>query len=314
VTPRIVSLLPSATEIIAALGFRGSLVGRSHECDFPAGVEDLPVLTEPKLDPRGSTREIHRQMEALLSEDISVYRVDGERLRLLAPTHIVTQVQCDVCAVSLADVEEALSGFSADGAPKVVALNAGNLAGVLSDIQHVAAALEAEPAGAALVQRLSTRMESVAAASARLPRRPRVAAIEWLAPAMAAGNWIPELISMAGGEDVLGEAGRHSAWLAPEALSQANPDVVVVFPCGFSLSRLEAEAELLLEIPGLAGLSAVRQGAVYLAEGNQFFNRPGPRLAESLEILAEILHPHAFAFGHEGRAWKRWSPVSSGRS
>ncbi|MDQ2980661.1 MAG: ABC transporter substrate-binding protein [Acidobacteriota bacterium] len=310
-TPRIVSLLPSATEIISALGFRDSLVGRSHECDFPAGVEDLPVLTEPKLDPHGSTREIHRQMEALLSEDISVYRVDAERLRLLAPTHVVTQVQCDVCAVSLADVEEALSGC---GAPKVVALAAGNLAGVLSDVQRVASALEAAPAGTALVQRLSARMESVAASSARLPRRPRVATIEWLAPAMAAGNWIPELIWMAGGEDVLGEAGRHSAWLAPEALPRADPDVVVVFPCGFSLARLEAEAELLLEIPGFAGLSAVRRGAVYLAEGNQFFNRPGPRLAESLEILAEILHPDAFAFGHEGRAWKRWSPVSSGRS
>ncbi|MDQ2969733.1 MAG: ABC transporter substrate-binding protein, partial [Acidobacteriota bacterium] len=187
-------------------------------------------------------------------------------------------------------------------------------AGALADIERVAEALEAPERGSSLTRRLSGRMSAIAEESARAPRRRRVATIEWLFPPMAAGNWIPELIWMAGGEDVLGEAGRHSAWLAPEALPRADPDVVVVFPCGFSLARLEAEAELLLEIPGFAGLSAVRRGAVYLAEGNQFFNRPGPRLAESLEILAEILHPDAFAFGHEGRAWKRWSPVSSGRS
>ncbi len=135
--------------------------------------------------------------------------------------------------------------------------------------------------------------------------RPRVATIEWLSPLMAAGNWMPELVEMAGGVDLFGEAGRHSAWLEWEALASADPDVLLVFPCGFSLERVEKEVGLLTERPGWDRLSAVRAGRVYLCEANQYFNRPGPRLAETLEILAEILHPGTFAFGHEGSAWKR---------
>lgn len=301
---RVVSLLPSATEIVAALGLRRTLVGRSHECDFPRGVEALPVCTASKIDASGSSEEVHRRVDALLSEALSVYRVCTERLKSLAPTHVVTQVQCEVCAVSLTDVERALAEWTGER-PKLVALGGATLAQVFEDILRVAAALEVPGPGASLVAGLSARMDAVAARARRLPTRPRVATIEWLSPPMAAGNWIPELVEMAGGANVFGERGHHSPWLAPEALVESDPDVIVVFPCGFPLDRTRAEAGLLSRLRGWESLSAVKRGAVFLAEGNQFFNRPGPRLAESLEILAEILHPESFSFGHEGRGWER---------
>ncbi|MDQ2869115.1 MAG: ABC transporter substrate-binding protein [Acidobacteriota bacterium] len=301
--PRIVSLLPSATEIISALGFADALVGRSHECDFPPEVEDLPVLTAPLIDASGSSREIHSRVEARLSQGISVYRVDTEALQSLSPTHVVTQVHCEVCAVSLSDVRGALGP---DPDLRLVALGASTVTEVLADIERVAASLDSPRRGTSLTRALSARMSAIATEAALAARCPRVATIEWLAPPMAAGNWIPELVEMAGGENLFGQAGRHSPWLAPDALARANPDVLVVFPCGFSLERTEAEANLLREIPGFEDLAAVANGSVYLCDGNQFFNRPGPRLVETLEILAEILHPERFSFGWEGIGWKRW--------
>lgn len=306
--PRIVSLLPSATEIVAALGFADALVGRSHECDYPDEVEDLPVCTEPKVDPRGSSEEIHRSVSALLAQTLSVYRVDAGRLRALEPTHLVTQVQCEVCAVSLEEVEEALAAWTdASARPRLTALNPASLADVFDDIGRVAAALGVPERGARLVARLRERMDRIAAAASGLPR-PRVATIEWLSPLMTAGNWMPELVEMAGGENLFGAAGAHSPWLSWDALRSEDPDVLVVFPCGFPLERVESEIGLLTSLPGWNGLAAVAAGRVFLAEANQYFNRPGPRLAETLEILAEILHPDAFGFGHEGRAWRRLRP------
>lgn len=303
---RVVSLLPSATEIVAALGFADALVGRSHECDFPDEVAELPVCTEPKVDPAGSSEEIHRSVEALLAQALSVYRVDAERLRALAPSHVVTQVQCDVCAVSLAEVEAALSGWHADGIrPQLTPLNPASLADVFADIERVAAALGAPERGARLTARMRARMETIRAAASMRAERPRVVTIEWMSPLMTAGNWMPELVAMAGGDDVFGHAGRHSSWLAWEDLREADPDVILVFPCGFALERVVREAGVLANRPGWEALTAVRSGNVLLCEGNQFFNRPGPRLCETLEILGEILHPGAFAFGHEGTGWVR---------
>lgn len=314
--PRIVSLLPSASEIVAALGFADALVGRSHECDFPPEVEELPVCTAPWIDPSGSSREIHARVEERLAQAVSVYRVDAELLHELAPTHVVTQVHCEVCAVSLGDVRAALA--SGSSTPELVVLGASTIGEALADIERVASALGRPRRGAALTARLSARMHEIADASAPLPR-PRLATVEWLAPPMSAGNWIPELVAMAGGDDVFGEAGRHSSWLAPDAIARADPDVVAVFPCGFSLERALGEAGLLLEMPGFESITAVRTGAVCFADGNQYFNRPGPRLVETLEILAEMLHPESFDFGHEGVAWRRRDlrtdrAVRSGRS
>lgn len=302
---RIVSLLPSATEIVAALGLEDALVGRSHECDFPAGVAALPACTEPLVDPRAPSEEIHRSVEALLSRALSVYRVDADRPRILRPTHVVTQVQCDVCAVSLEQVERALAGWTGDPAPGVVPLTAATLEEIHDDVRRVAKALGVAERGERLVAAMRRRLADIADATRDVARRPRVATIEWLSPLMSAGNWMPELVEIAGGDNVFGERGRHSPWLERSDIAEADPDVIAVFPCGFSLSRTVTESPLLETLSGWRQLRAVREGRVYLCEGNQFFNRPGPRVVETAEILAEILHPARFSFGHEGTDWRR---------
>jgi len=312
VTPRIVSLLPSATEVACALGFANALVGRSHECDFPGDVETLPVCTAPKLDPQGPSEGIHRRVEALLAESLSVYRVDGGLLRDLSPTHVLTQAHCEVCAVSLGDVEASLENWTGRR-PNVVALSGASLDEVFEDFERVANALGVPGRGRALARRLRDRMDAIAERARALPERPRVATIEWLSPPMAAGNWMPELVEMAGAVNLLGENGRHSPWITWEEVEGADPDVLLVFPCGFALSRVRREiAATLAAHPILRRLRPVREGRVVLCDGQQYFNRPGPRLVETLEIMAEALHPNVFRFGHEGRGWERLPPLPPG--
>ena len=299
---KIVSLLPSATEIVCALGFREALVGRSHECDFPAGVETLPVCTAPRMDPAGSSLEIDRQVRTLLREALSIYDLDLGRLEALQPQVIVTQTQCDVCAVSLEQVEQAAAQCLRDDT-RLVALEPVSLDAVWDDMRKVAAALNAPERGETLVTGLQARMEAVAARAAGLSRRPTLAAIEWIEPLMMGGNWMPRLAAMAGGEAVLAQADRPSPAIEWEALREADPDAIIVIPCGFDLARTRAEAETLRALPGWSGLKAVRNGRVALADGHHYFNRPGPRLVESLEILAEVMHPAHFSFGHQGVGW-----------
>ncbi|MBW3661085.1 MAG: cobalamin-binding protein [Gemmatimonadetes bacterium] len=293
----------SATEIVAALGFRDALVGRSHECDWPPGVEALLAVTEPKIPTDGTSYEIDRRIKAIVAEALSVYRVDAGALRDLRPDVIVTQTQCEVCAVSLTDVEEALADWT-DDAPTVVALAPDSLADVWADVRKVAAALDAAERGDALVESLRNRMRRVEERAATLDPRPTVVCVEWIDPLMAAGNWMPELVEKAGGHDVFGVAGEHSPWLEWEAVVEADPDVVFVSPCGFDLERTRSEMSGLSSRPEWADLRAVRRGRVALADGVAFFNRPGPRLVESLEILAEILHPEAFDYGWRGGGWE----------
>lgn len=300
---RVVSLLPSATEIVAALGMADAVVGRSHECDYPEGVEALPACTEPLVDPRAPSEEIHRSVSELLSRALSVYRVDAERLRALRPTHVVTQVQCEVCAVSLERVEEALADWVGHR-PRLVPLSAATLEEVYADVRRVAAALDAAAEGERLVSGMRARLDAIAGAT-RMLARPTVATIEWLSPLMTAGNWIPDLVEIAGGRNLFGAAGGHSPRLEWSDVVAANPDVLVVFPCGFSLERTVRESGLLAALPGWRDLRAVREERVYLCEANQFFNRPGPRLVETAEILAEILQPDRFAFRYEGSGWSR---------
>lgn len=299
---RIVSLLPSATELVAAVGFADQLVGRSHECDWPPGVERLPAVCAPKLAIEGSSREIDRDVKRLVAEGLSVYRVDAERLRALAPDLIVTQTQCEVCAVSEADVLAATRDW-AGGGVRIVALAPSRLDDVWRDIERVAAALGVPERGMAVASALRGRAERLAARTRPLAAQPSVACIEWLEPLMAAGNWVPELVEIAGGRNLFGNVGAHSPWLEWEAVRAADPDVVVAMPCGFDLARTRAEMPALERLPGWSDLRAVRSGRVRVVDGHQFFNRPGPRLVESAEILAELLHPGAFAFGHEGKSW-----------
>ncbi len=300
---RIVSLLPSSTEIVDALGAANQLVGRSHECDFPPQVKELPICTEPKFPLTGDSAEINRQVQHVLQNALSVYRIHGDVLEAVQPDVIITQSQCEVCAVSLADVEEAASQLISSQ-PQVVALEPNSLDDVWADIERVAAALGDGWRGTALVEQLRGRMENIAQEASRLDERPTVACIEWIEPLMAAGNWMPTLVEMAGGENLFGQAGQHSPWLEWEALVEANPEVIVVLPCGYDMETTEREMASLIGRDGWSNLRAVQAGKVFVTDGNQYFNRPGPRLAESLEILAEILHPAHFDFAHEETGWR----------
>ena len=302
---RIVSLLASATELVAALGARDRLVGRSHECDYPPDVARLPALTAPKLDISRPSGDIDRQVKDLLARALSVYQVDAAALRALRPDLIVTQTQCEVCAVTPADLEAALAAWIAPQ-PTIVSLAPNALADIYADIERLAAALGTPERGAALIGTMRARMQSIATRTAALAHRPLVAAIEWIAPLMAAGNWMPELVAMAGGENLFGVAGRHSPWMDFAALAAADPEIILVLPCGFDIARSRAEMPALAAQPGWSALRAVGEGRVFLLDGSQYFNRPGPRLVESLEILAEILHPARFRFGHEESGWVRF--------
>ena len=216
---RVVSLLPSSTEIICALGCRERLAGRSHECDFPAGVGGLPACTAPKFDPDGTSYQIDQRVKAILQEAVSVYRVDAGLLDRLEPDWLVTQSQCEVCAVSLEEVEKAACQL-VRSRPAILSLEPNLLADVWRDIERVAAALEVEDRGRALLAGLRERLEGIAARTRRIGDRPRVACIEWFEPLMAAGNWIPELVEIAGGRNLFSSAGSHSPWLTWEALVQ----------------------------------------------------------------------------------------------
>jgi iron complex transport system substrate-binding protein len=304
--PRIASLLPSATEIVCALGFESSLVGRSHECDYPASVKALPILTEPKFDPAGSSLEVDQRVRAILRDALAVYRVDPEKLRAVAPDVIVTQSQCDVCAVSMREVEEAIAQWTG-GRPRLVSLAPYALADVLADMERVASALGAPARGTELTGHLRQRMAAVEEKARSASTRPTLAIIEWIEPLMASGNWMPELIAMAGATNLFGRAGQHSPRIKLDKLTEADPDVVVAAPCGFDMERTAAELQSLRKQPGWHHLKAVREERVFIADGNQYFNRPGPRIAESLQILAEIAHPEIFHFGHEGSGFRRFT-------
>jgi len=301
---RVVSLLPSSTEIACALGLREALVGRSHECDFPPGVEALPVCTEPRLDPHAPGPALDAAVKRFVRDGLSIYRVDPERLRALAPDVILTQDQCQVCAASLRDVEAAVCEWLG-ASPRVVSLSPHLLADVWGDLARVADALGVPERGAALRDALSARVAEIGERSAALPTRPRVACLEWIEPPMGAGHWMPELVALAGGTHLFGRAGEPSPWLRWQDVRAADPDLLLVAACGFDRARARRELGPLLAQPGFAALAAARAGRVYVLDGNAYFNRPGPRLLESLEILAEILHPEAFRFGHEGRGWER---------
>ena len=229
--PRVVSLLPSATEIVCTLGAGESLVGRSHECDFPNGLESLPVLTRPGLDINASSRRIDEEVKGLVETGLSVFDVDAERLRALAPDVILTQTQCEVCAVTPDDLQAALAEWTGS-TPEIVSLEPCSLDEVWASVETVADAIGLSRQGAEKADALREHCEQLST-TIRTPV-PTVATVEWIAPLMAAGNWVPELIERAGAKSLFGEAGAHSSWLEPETLLSSDPDWVVVMPCGFT--------------------------------------------------------------------------------
>ncbi len=303
---RIISLIASSTEIVCALGLQEKLVGRSHECDFPPGVKNLPVCSRPLIDVQTSSREIDQQVKTLVKSGSSVYQLDVDQLEALNPDVIITQDQCEVCAVSLNDVKKAACQLG-ERPPRIITLRTNSLDDLWQDIRKVAAALDVLDRGEDLIHRSLERLERITGKVKIISVRPAVLCLEWLDPLMAAGNWIPELIELLQGKNVLGSAGQLAPLMSWEDLRIKDPQFLITMPCGWDIPKTRQEIIPLTQMPGWEDLQAVQRDQVYLTDGNQYFNRPGPRLVESLEILAEILHPEIFNFGHQGKGWCRLS-------
>jgi iron complex transport system substrate-binding protein len=300
---RIASLLASGTELVCALGLGESLVGRSHECEEPAWVRTLPQLSRPTFPIDGPSGEIDGHVRARLRAGQPLYEVDDAALTALAPDVVLTQTHCEVCAVSPGDLSCGVLPHLERR--RVVALDGGTLETVLEGFEHVAGVLGVSEAGRALARGLRARAEAVADRVRGRPA-PTVACIEWIDPVFAMGNWGPELVTLAGGRSVLGQAAARSTTTTWDADLAADADVLVVAPCGFSLARTLAEMPALAARPGFRELRAARAGRVFAADGNAWFNRAGPSLFETPEILAEMLHPDLFEPRHRGGAWMSW--------
>ena len=289
---RICTLLPSATEMAFALGLGDSVVAVSHECDFPAAAREKPVVVRGRIDPDNSTsREIDDTVQQTLSRGESLYGLDLELLRRINPELIITQGLCAVCAVGYDDVMAAAGTLRPPA--RVLSLSPSSLDEVLSDITRMGAATGTPERAQALVDTLRERVERVAARVPEGRARPRVACLEWLDPLYAAGHWVPEMVELAGGRDVLAARHEPSARVSMETLVEAGPEVMVLMPCGFDEPRTLKEWEPLRGRPAWQAVPAVANGRVFAVDGSRFFNRPGPRLVDGLEILAECIEAAA---------------------
>jgi iron complex transport system substrate-binding protein len=287
---RIVTLLPSATEIVAALGALDSIVGVTHECDYPAQVESRPRVTSSLVNGADAPGAVDAGVRALVAEGTSLYALDEPGIRSLQPDFIFTQALCDVCAVMETDVRALATRLAPE--PKVVSLSATTLDGVFDDIATVAQTLSLTNEGAIFLAGLRARLLSVheTLKAARAPR-PRVAMIEWTDPVFAGGHWVPEMIRRAGGTDVLATTGEHSKVVTFEAVAGAAPEIVLVAPCGYGVERATEEARKLVASP-VWNLPA--SAAVWALDGNSLTSRPGPRLVDGIEVMARIFNPSLF--------------------
>ena len=297
---RVVSLLAGATEMVCALGAGEMLVGRSHECDNPSWVGRLPACSHPAFDISVSSVEIDAEVRRRLHAGEPLYYIDSQLIRELQPDLIITQSHCDVCAVTPADLERSGSTI----APRQLSLAASTLEGIFQSIQDVASALELREQGEAVVDRERQRIETVRQRTAKL-RRPTVVMLEWTDPIFAMGNWGPELVEIANGEPLLGHTGEFSFSTPIEKLRDADPQFLIVAPCGFNLERAEREQTVLERLSWWRDLQAVHKGNVVFADGNLFFNRSGMTISQSAEIIGEILHGIHTGAPTEGVHWRR---------
>jgi iron complex transport system substrate-binding protein len=293
---KICSLLPGATEVVAALGLAEALVGISHECDYPPEVRNRPVMLRPTLDPeQASSSDLDRQVKTALADGRPLYQLDEELFARAQPDLVITQVLCQVCAVTPRDLRLAMDRLPR--MPKVLSLNATRLEQVLAEVQRIGSTVGKEALALALSTRLRARLESIRGRTADAMPRPKVACLEWLDPLFVAGHWVPEMVTLAGGDDALGRAGAPSQRITWEQLMAAAPDVVILIPCGFSIDRTLRELERITEHPAWPDLPAVRTGRVYAFDAASYFSRPGPRLVDGVAQLAAALHPQLFGHG-----------------
>ncbi len=302
-TPRIVSLLPSATEIVCALGLEAALVGITHECDYPTSIAHLPQLTASRISHETMTSlEIDHAVRSQLDGHGSIYDLDEERLRALRPDLILTQELCDVCAVSYKQVAQAARMFEVD--VPVVSLEPNTITDIFSNIRTVGELTNREAEAEQIVAGLTRRIDAVAAALADVEMRPRTLMLEWLEPPFAPGHWVPEQVALAGGDHAFGQAGEPSTTTSGEAITAYAPECIVLIPCGYY------KEDILRQLPqsslpaGWAELPAVERGNVWALDATSYFSRPGPRVVRGIEILARILHPEIFGAPTEDEAVK----------
>ena len=297
---KIISLISSATEIVCRLGCSESLVGISHECDYPENVCDLPVCSKPKLDIDGTSLEVDNQVKSLLQEALSIYDLNERLISELKPDIIITQSQCNVCAVSLNDVQNALKknlGIN----PTIISLEPKNLSDIFRDIKYVASKLNKDYVAAKIIN--SFEKEIVKLKSSKVKKN-TVACVEWIEPLMFAGNWVPEIVEIVGGKDLFGLKGEHSTWSKYEELFDKNPDKIIFMPCGYGIEKTKFEIKKICKMKEWYRLKAVKSDNVYIADGSQYFNRPGPRLLDSIKIMDEILNDKIPA-NYIGRGWQK---------
>jgi iron complex transport system substrate-binding protein len=311
---RIISLLASATEMIAALGSLDQMVCRSHECDYPPEVQSLPVVSTVQIDINTSSAQIDAQVKQLAQEKrepedpalkaLSIYALDIDKLQELRPDVIFTQTQCEVCAVSERDVIQAIAQLTGLQ-PLVVSLSPYRLQDVWEDVLRVGQALGKRDQAQTLVEKYQQRLTDLADKTSAFGAKPKVAVLEWLDPLMGAGNWTPELVAYAGGENIFGDIGHHTPWLTWEELQAANPDVIVLSPWGYTLERAMQDVPFLQSHPVWTNLQAVRNCRVYAIDGNQYLNRSGPRLVESAELLARVIWGERLPIIVDHNGWQR---------
>ena len=290
---RIVSLLPAATEIAAALGMMEEVVGVSHECDFPSEAIELPRITHcPVHDGDLASRDVDQWVRRALHENGSIYTIDESLLRKLRPDVILTQKLCDVCAVGYGTVAKLAQTLP--GPPRVVNLEPTSLVDIFDDIRRVADSCDVRQRAETLIVNLSERVENVRKRSARIAHRPGCFLMEWVDPPFCSGHWGPEVVEIAGGHDPLGRKHQPSAQIDWQQVVNANPDIVVLALCGYDIDRARRDYELLRRFPGFDSVPAAHTNEIYIVNASAYFARPGPRIVDSLEILAGILHPREF--------------------
>ena len=298
---RIVSLLPSCTEIICKLGFRKHLVGISHECDYPNSISDLPVLTKARLSTERTSIEINQSVTDLLQRGLSVYHVDASLLKSLSPDIIVTQAQCEACAVSLDQVQDIVSNWTLNQT-EIISLEPNTLNEVWLGFDVIAKTMGAPESSSILKSEINENFKLLKN-KLKGTDQPTVLCIEWIEPIMAAANWVPELVGLAGGKNVISVSGTDSNFCSWDEIKKTNPGIIIIMPCGFGIKRTLEDIHYLQNRKGWKELKAAKENKVFVVDGNQYFNRPGPRLLDSAEILAEIFHSDYFERKFSEEVW-----------